>query len=121
MDELLQNEAECERLRLHFKTTVAGMGVPSRVSGVIERGLLRRWADWDSFRAPIPAFFSAVFPQLAVVRNLSCRTRPAPGLAGRVGRCQWEVNYRCVGWGWGWTGMASSSRFRDRSSLRTGP
>ena len=52
LDELLQNEAECERLRLHFKTTVAGMGVPSRVSGVIERGLLRGWADWDSFRDP---------------------------------------------------------------------
>jgi hypothetical protein len=121
LDELLQNKAECERLRLHFKTTVAGMGVPSRVSGVIERGLLRGWADWDSFRDP---HSSLLFGGLSAGSSdaepvLSHPSRTRSGGTGATLPVGGQLPVRGVGWGW--TGMASSSRFRDRSSLRTGP
>jgi hypothetical protein len=71
------------------------MGVPSRVSGVIEHGLF--WGPGPTGTAlgmPVPAFFWEGFPQLAVLCNLSHRTRPAPGLEGRVGRRQPEIIYR---------------------------
>jgi hypothetical protein len=71
------------------------MGVPSRVSAVIEQVLFwGTWADWDSSRYARPSLLSAGFPQLAVLWNLSHRTRPAPGLEGRVGRRQPEIIYR---------------------------
>jgi hypothetical protein len=94
LDELLQNKAECERLRLHFKTTVAGMGVPSRVSGL---------SAGSSDAEPV----------------LSHPSRTRSGGTGATLPVGGQLPVRGVGWGW--TGMASSSRFRDRSSLRTGP
>jgi hypothetical protein len=41
-----------------------------------------------------PSLLSAGFPQLAVLWNLSHRSRPAPGLEGRVRRRQPEIIYR---------------------------
>ncbi len=71
------------------------MGVPSRVSGVIEHGLFwGTWAYWDSSRYARPSLLFGGIPQLAVLCNLSHRTRPAPGLEGRVGRRQPEIIYR---------------------------